>query len=204
MLPILLSLYLLIMQLPERASVPSKKMAAEKNLELQIFFPENQKRIQLNSCLNVNVLIINHTDTVTSFFEDWNSWGYFNISFQIRSGDTTYTVYKKDRDWDKNFPSFKTLFPGDTMQMKFSLNINDCDSSPFNGKIQVNSKRPETIKAAYKLNREVLRSADLQGFIMYKEVYIPDKWIVIDSLKAPVEINRTFPVSKLESNEYKL
>ena len=90
------------------------------------------------------------------------------------------------------------------MQIKVSLNINEYDSSQFNGKIQVNSKWPETIKAVYKLEPEVLRSAELQGFIKYKEVYIPDKWIIIDSLKVAVEINRTFPVSKLESKEYRL
>ena len=55
-----------------------QKRAAEKEIEIQILFP---KKSVPNHCLIINVLSINHTDSVASFFEDWNSWGYFNIGF---------------------------------------------------------------------------------------------------------------------------
>ena len=70
---IFLFLFFLATLLPERTNILSKEKKIEKNIEFQIVFPAGQKQSQLNSCLNLNVLIINHTDTVTSFFEDWNS-----------------------------------------------------------------------------------------------------------------------------------
>lgn len=163
------------------------------------------------TCLNVNVLIINHTDTVASFFEDWNSWGYFNLSFQVTTIDTTYDVYKKSRDWPKNFPSFKTLFSGDTMSLTYALDYGSCNSSQFAGTISRISEQPIKIKAVYQLPKETLEDADLKGEIKYKSIWknsgnsrYSGSWIIVDSLKNPVEVNRTFPLSKLESKEYEL
>ncbi len=90
---------LLIGQLLIYNRSPAKPITIpEKNLEVQIIFPDKGKRLQPSPCLNINVLIINHTDTVASFFEDWNLWGDFNIYLQIRTNDTIYILYKKNRD----------------------------------------------------------------------------------------------------------
>jgi hypothetical protein len=194
----------IVWQLFSCTYIQTEERSDGKNLEIELSFPNSQTQGQRNPCLKVNVLIINHTDTVASFFEDWNSWGYFNINFQIKSGDSTYTIYKRVRAWDKNFPSYETLFPGDTMELKFFLDYGHCSTSPFNGYISITPNGRNTIKAIYKLDAAALKNADLEGYIKYKQVYIPDKLITIDSLKTPVEINRTFPISKLESKEYRL
>ena len=90
------------------------------------------------------------------------------------------------------------------MELKFSLDFGHCSASQFNGYIHKAANTSNSVKAIYKLNPATLESADLEGFIKYKQVYIPDKLIILDSLKTPVEINRTFPVLKLESKEYGL
>lgn len=183
---------------------------SEKNIEVQIIFPDRQTKPEPNTCLNVKVLIINHTDTIASFFEDWNSWGYFNLSFQVATIDTTFILYKKSRNWPKNFPSFKTLFPGDTLLLAYSLDYEYCDDSQFEGTISKATTRPTKIKAIYQLPKEALTHADLKGTIKYKRVYnkgtnrYNGSWVIVDSLMNPVEINRTFPLSKLESREYEL
>jgi hypothetical protein len=43
-------------------------------------------------------------------YEDWNSWGYFAPSFKAEDGNCrTYDITRRDRDWDKNYPSIATL-----------------------------------------------------------------------------------------------
>ena len=66
--------------------------------------------------------------------------------------------------------------------------------------------------AIYQLHKETLESAELKGEIKYKEIYTGsgndrrhgNGFIIVDSLKNPVEANRTFPLSKLESRRYQL
>ncbi len=47
-------------------------------------------------------------------YEDWNSWGYFAPSFKAEDENCrTYDITRRDRDWDKNYPSTATLNNGD-------------------------------------------------------------------------------------------
>jgi hypothetical protein len=47
-------------------------------------------------------------------YEDWNSWGYFAPSFKAQDGNCrTYDITRRERDWDKNYPSTATLNKGD-------------------------------------------------------------------------------------------
>lgn len=164
-----------------------------------------KKNVKDKSCLDARILIINYTDTVASFFEDWNLWGWFNINFKIKTIDTTYTVYKRTRDWTRNFPSYKTLFPGDTLELEYLLSDGACESTqfdkfPFKSKIELIS-----FQVFYKLEKETLESAELTGDVKYRWRYIPNHVkVIIDSLKTPVEINRTFPTIQLQSKEYML
>jgi len=182
----------------------------EKNIDIQIVFPDQESTLSTSPCYEVRVLIINHTDTVASFFEDWNSWGYFNISFQVTALNTTYVVSKKARDWDKNFPSYKTLFPGDTLSVKYSFDYGGCVSSSFNATIPQPRTTRIKIQAVYQLKKEVLDDAKLRGTVKYKQIYKPGttrrnaSFVIVDSLKTAVEINRTFPLVKLESRVYEL
>ena len=47
-------------------------------------------------------------------YEDWNSWGCFAPSFKAHDGNCrTYDITRRERDWDKNFPSTAILKKGD-------------------------------------------------------------------------------------------
>ena len=47
-------------------------------------------------------------------YEDWNSWGYFAPSFKAEDGNCrTYDITRRERGWDKNYPSTATLNKGD-------------------------------------------------------------------------------------------
>jgi hypothetical protein len=193
--------------------------APEKRIVIKLIIPEKAKQVESTPCLNLKVLFINHTDTAVSFFEDWNSWGYFNIGFEIKSGDTTYLLTKKDRDWPKNFPSFKTLFPGDSMEFNFSHPMPDCSFSQYSGLINTILNPGNSIRAIYQLDEAVLNDVKRTGFvdsttmIRYKYKKINNlfsrsrdskDWIIVDSLEKPVPLFQTFPLGKFESTEYSL
>lgn len=193
--------------------------APEKRIEIKLIIPDKTKQIKSTPCLNLKVLFINHTDTAASFFEDWNSWGYFNIGFEIKSGNTTYLLTKKDREWPKNFPSFKTLFPGDSMEFSFSPAMADCSFSQYSGLKNIILNPGNSIKATYQLNEATLNDAkriglvDSTTMIKYKYKKINNvfsrsrdmkDWIIVDSLANPVPLFQTFPLGKLESTEYNL
>jgi hypothetical protein len=48
-------------------------------------------------------------------WETWNSWGYFNLSFEVAdSTGKKWVVKKRDTGFTRNFPSFLTISPGQT------------------------------------------------------------------------------------------
>ncbi|MEQ1676796.1 MAG: hypothetical protein ABL876_08850 [Chitinophagaceae bacterium] len=149
---------------------------------------------------------------MASFFDDWNSWGYYNIHFEVKTSDSTYFIYKKKKDWPRNYPSFSTLFPGDSLSLSFTLSCGHCADSPFSGMIDRTTDHPIRIKALYQQSKDALIYANLTGDIKYKKIYKRSEdfrqrkgsWITVDSLKTAVEVNRTFPLSRLESKEYEL
>ncbi len=190
-----------------------------KNIEIQLVIPDEAKQIESTHCLNLKVLIINHTDTIASFFEDWNSWGYFNISLEVKSKDSIYRLYKNDRDWPKNFPSFKSLFPGDTLTLNFMQEINGCPFPQLSDLVNANLSPSDSIKVIYHLKQATLEDAKRIGWadptflIKYKYKKVknisrrtrdPNDWIIIDSIDKGVPIYQTFPLARLESNYYKL
>ncbi len=70
------------------------------------------------TCWNENshfhVVLKNESDTSINLWEEWNSWGYFGLSFVVK--DETgkeHIMKKKMRGWDKNAPTTVTLDPGD-------------------------------------------------------------------------------------------
>jgi hypothetical protein len=201
------------------ANIARNKKMVEKNIEIQLVIPDKSKQIASAPCLDIQLLIINHTDTVASFFEDWNSWGYFNIYFEVKVDDSIYRINKRQRDWPKNFPSFKVLFPGDTLKLSFDKKLPYCDFYQFSNLIQPSNNSNTSIRAIYQLDSLTLFDAhDLSYFdsskmIKYKYKWIPKhassrkgdgEWKIVDSLFNPVPLMQTFVLSRMQSIEYKL
>ncbi len=60
-----------------------------------------------------HVLLTNISAAPVALFEEWNSWGYYGLSFVLTyPNGRTVRVEKKPRGWDKNFPSTVIIAPG--------------------------------------------------------------------------------------------
>ena len=64
----------------------------------------------------LHVIIQNTGDKAQHHFEEWNSWGYGNLTVQWsdESGKTG-TMTKIAKGWDKNHPTTVTLQPGEAL-----------------------------------------------------------------------------------------
>jgi hypothetical protein len=69
-----------------------------------------------------HVVVTNVSGNPIRVWREWCSWGYFTLSFQAtdEAGKTT-TVKKKDRGWDKNYPDWTTIPPGDHLVFEVSF-----------------------------------------------------------------------------------
>ncbi|MCW3072070.1 MAG: hypothetical protein JWO44_1960 [Bacteroidetes bacterium] len=60
-----------------------------------------------------HVLLQNNSGKPINIWQEWNSWGYFCLSFEVTYPDgTTEIASKTKRGWDKNFASAQTIAPG--------------------------------------------------------------------------------------------
>jgi hypothetical protein len=63
------------------------------------------------------VEIKNISDQELSLYEEWNSWGYCNLKFVFGDGCHEYWVTKQPGVWYRNFASFHTLVPSESIQI---------------------------------------------------------------------------------------
>ena len=101
----------------ESAKVPAEKMA----LTVTIAIPAHNKQRSLNESDRFHVLVTNVSGTPKRLWTERYSWGYSNLSFElIGKGGTVVKIAKKPTGWDKNFPDWFELGPGET----FVLDVN--------------------------------------------------------------------------------
>lgn len=94
---------------------------ANPPLELKIAIPIHHQHRSLNTGDHFHVLVKNVSDAPLRLWTDKYSWGYSNLSFELVAADGTVTqIKKKPRGWDKNYPDWLELKPGDT----YVLNVN--------------------------------------------------------------------------------
>ncbi len=197
-------------------SEPKQSFSDTGEVEMSLFFPHLFEKHGgcLDSSFYVKVLIVNKTDTAVSLFEEWNMWGYFNMSFKISTTDSSYFLYKKGREWDKNYPSTKTLFPGDSIIFNYNLKELHCEHSQFYNTIPEPGTELKSIQAFYLTKTDINSDVVLKSFdrmIKYKYKY-PDvipvnrrrevKPFIVDSLKHEVSLIQTILLCELSSKEY--
>lgn len=94
---------------------------SDKN-KVQIYLQIDSGQFDLSTDSNlVHLVIHNGSDSAISFYETWNSWGYYNFSFEIETEDSTYFIARTDRLWWRNFPSTQKLLPNQTLNLSFNL-----------------------------------------------------------------------------------
>lgn len=87
-------------------------------MSIELSIPHTQEIPWINAYSkkdNVYVIIHNNSDSTQYFYEDWNSSGYFNLSFEIKYNDYIYTVVRPPKLWYRNFPSYYTLLPHESL-----------------------------------------------------------------------------------------
>jgi hypothetical protein len=206
--------------------LPQRKQAFsndDKRIELMLSFPyRGGKQVGEDQDFSfyAKVVIKNNTDTVASFYEDWNMWGYLILPFQVHTTKGIDTLHKKMRDWPKNFPSFQVLFPGDSLVLNYALGYTKHQSSVFEGYLPQPRNGLLGIKAIYQLDSALHAGTDIiitsKIKYRYKREEEPllsrkdaesrkrtNQRIIIDSLPIPIDARRTFPLVKLESAEYR-
>ena len=86
-----------------------------------------------------HVLLTNNSPDSLAIYEEWNSWGYYGLSFEITYPDgRKVALYKGPHDWQRNFPSTTTIVP-------HGCYVFDIDFKPDStaGGVWVNSIRKE-------------------------------------------------------------
>ena len=71
-----------------------------------------------------HVLLTNTSPDTLAIYEEWNSWGYYGLSFEITYPDGRKVVARKaPRGWDKNFPSTTVIAPHGCYVFNVDFNI---------------------------------------------------------------------------------
>lgn len=67
------------------------------------------------------VVIHNKTKTALNIWAEDCSWGWANISFEVKAGEKVLSVNRDEVNWKRNFPMPLKLLPGDTSVREINL-----------------------------------------------------------------------------------
>ena len=101
--------FLLVCTLICVAVAVASRPAPPASLAIQIV----GKNIQVNPTSCFHVVLTNQSDSNIRLWEEGNSWGYFNLTFDIvdSKGKSVGTIQKMSRIWTMNVPSHLELAP---------------------------------------------------------------------------------------------
>jgi hypothetical protein len=214
------AIWLFLLSIFSPNEVPLQPILVCKRVHTSLDFPYTMRSYPScnDSAMIARLVFYNHSDSIASFYEGWNSWGYFNISFEIETKEGSYRVYPMDRDWNKNFPSYHILFPGDSVVYHYDLTRSSCGKGLFTGMIP-DGNNVKVVTAYYKLEKDIHESARIGDVISYRYKTRPAKeneyfircctglqehlkTKVTDTLPYSIPAAKTFVLSELVSNQY--
>jgi hypothetical protein len=103
----------------------------KSNMSIELSIPHSFELPRIKDCSgknNIYVIIHNNTDTTNYFYEDWNSFGYYNISFEIKYKDSIYTIVRPQKLWYRNFKSHLIVHPNESLVFAHTLIDTACAS----------------------------------------------------------------------------
>lgn len=123
---------------------------ASAPIEVRIAIPEHHNQRSLNTTDHFHLLITNRSDSPIRLWSQKYSWGYANLSFEVYDDQEMFVgkIVKKPRDWDKNFPDWLTVAPGESYVLDvsfYSPNANDIWEGIPKRRDRVDSK-PQLVK----------------------------------------------------------
>ena len=98
------------------------------------------------SPVSLIITIENISNKELMLFQEWNSWGYYNLKFIFYDGFHEYWVTKRKGLWYRNFPSWNILKPKEKFNISVALNPEIWNGI---GKIKENSKNIVYVRALY-------------------------------------------------------
>lgn len=132
---LVLSIFLLLpYSNPEKKSDPTTKQEKEQvdtnnEVSIELSMPHGDSLKLFGPCWSeneVDVIIRNGSDSTIHFYENWNSWGYFNFHFELETADSLYHIKREDRLWWRNFPSFHSINPDESLVFHFNVLDSAC------------------------------------------------------------------------------
>jgi len=88
--------------------------------------------IELANGGHFHVVVANLSSSPIRLWEEWCSWGYFNLSFEAReSTGSSFVISKKNRGWDKNFPCPVVVDAGHSWVIDVNLEPSIWENSPL-------------------------------------------------------------------------
>jgi hypothetical protein len=106
-------------------------------------------------CSHFHALLTNTSAVPVALFEEWNSWGYFGLSFDITYPDgRVVRVAKQRRVWDKNFASTVTIAPGGFYVFDVDFDPKTWQHSPLVEKRAASGSIRCRMRARYTIARE--------------------------------------------------
>lgn len=111
----------------------SYSQTVDSTVSIELSIPHSDPLKTLNECSSFNndvfVIIRNDTDSIVRFYENWNSYGYYNFTFEIKTKDSIYTISRPHKLWYRNFPSHHSVLPDESLVFQFDLIDSTCASS---------------------------------------------------------------------------
>lgn len=102
---------------------------SNNDVSIELSLPHGDSLRYFGPCWNknpVDVIIRNNTDSVIHFYESWNSWGHYNFYFKIETADSTYLIKRTRNVWWRNFPSYHSVNPEQSLVFHFELLDSSC------------------------------------------------------------------------------
>lgn len=108
--------------LPEAPLQASPPASAAPSTTIEIGSPEHFHKRIIALDQPIAVVITNISKQPLGIWRDWCSWGYQQLSFELKD-DTgkTWTISKKEHEFWKNYPDFWTLGPGEPLVLNVTL-----------------------------------------------------------------------------------
>lgn len=96
--------------LPGQSTDAPKKQSSD--LLVAIAIDEDESAVsKIPGKLRIPIVFLNQGSKPLRIWKEWCSWGWFNLTFEIKRRGKTVTLGRGGREWAINFPDFWTLAP---------------------------------------------------------------------------------------------
>jgi len=86
----------------------------------------------IDSSQHFSVVLTNIGKDTIRLWRESCSWGYFNLSFEVQyPGGKQVLVTRKQRVWEKNYPDWMIIPPGDHLVIEVTFDPNIWQNSPL-------------------------------------------------------------------------